>query len=118
VSAYRKLLSHAASVAVEAETRDCDPDEGGIVVPDEFSPMEERIDQRRAQRFVTSQIAGLPSRQAAVITLSFEEERTLQSIAKTLGVSTARAGQIRKVALEKLRRAYVANSADPRAARA
>lgn len=111
VSAYRELVRQMASVAVEAETRDGRGNEGEIVVPDEFAPMEERIDTERARRFVASQIAGLPPRHAAVITLSFEEERTLRSIAEELGVSTARAGQLRQAAIERLRRAYVANDA-------
>ena len=53
---------------------------------------------------LSSEIKRLPERHAIVLSLSFEHDETLQSIAKTLGMSVARAHQIRVTALDRLRR--------------
>jgi RNA polymerase sigma factor for flagellar operon FliA len=109
VGDLRDLLCQMGYTTVEAGTTDVAGRNGGVVVADEFSPMEDRLDEQRARIFVAAEIAKLPPRHATVITLSFSEGKTLEVIARALGVSVARAGQIREVALAKLRQAYVAN---------
>jgi|CZKU01.1.fsa_nt_gi RNA polymerase sigma factor for flagellar operon FliA len=70
------------------------------------TPADEEIDARRARRRVSDVVAQLPTRHATVIALSFAQDETLGSIAKNLGVSVARAHQIRADAIQKLRRSY------------
>jgi RNA polymerase sigma factor for flagellar operon FliA len=67
-------------------------------------PADQQIDARRTERMLSSEIQRLPERHAIVLSLSYEHDETLQSIARTLGVSVVRAHQIRVTALDRLRR--------------
>jgi RNA polymerase sigma factor for flagellar operon FliA len=49
-------------------------------------------------------IRELPEREAMVLQLYFVEELNLEEIGQTLGVGAARVCQIKKVALEKVRK--------------
>jgi RNA polymerase sigma factor FliA len=92
---YRDVMRRCSVAVVESTNLE--------VVRDDAMPADEQLDERRAKVRLSTAIALLPSRHATVIELSFQQERTLQSIAEVLGVSTARAHQIRDAALEKLR---------------
>ena len=96
VERYEELLEQSTATTVDADE---------IHVPETAPPMEEKLDTLRAQRLVTEEIGRLPHRHATVIQLSFQSEQTLQSIGKTLGVSIARAAQLRDAAVVKLQQA-------------
>lgn len=96
VERYEELLEQSITTTVDADA---------VHVAEVTAPMEEKLDTLRAQRAVSEELGRLPPRHATVIQLSFQSEQTLQSIGKTLGVSIARAAQLRDAALEKLQRA-------------
>jgi RNA polymerase sigma factor (sigma-70 family) len=75
------------------------------------TPADEQVDEQRERRRVSEELAGLPARQATVIELSYVLGETLQTIAEKLGISIARAHQIRNAALEKLRHACLEGAA-------
>jgi RNA polymerase sigma factor for flagellar operon FliA len=93
---YRGIVLQSSTTLVDAAAIDR--------LDDGAAPVDEQLDARRAQRRLSAEVARLPKRHAVVISLSFEQDQTLQSIASALGVSVARAHQIRSAALEKLRR--------------
>ena len=74
-----------------------------------FADVEERADDRleREQlgRALADHIADLPEREAMVLQLYFVEELNLDEIGEVLGVGAARVCQIKKAALDKLRKA-------------
>lgn len=74
-----------------------------------FADVEERADDRieRAQlgAALAANIAALPEREAMVLQLYFVEELNLDEIGEVLGVGAARVCQIKKAALDKLRKA-------------
>jgi RNA polymerase sigma factor for flagellar operon FliA len=100
LSQYRDVLLQSSTTMIDAAAFERIED-GGV-------PADQQLDARRTRRRISSEIARLPERHAAVIALSFEHDQTLQSIAATLGVSVARAHQIRHAALDKLRRSCAA----------
>jgi RNA polymerase sigma factor for flagellar operon FliA len=95
LDAYRELVLMRSTTLVEGGFERLD---AGTV------PADQQVDARRTERMLSSEIKRLPERHAIVLSLSFEHDETLQSIAKTLGVSVARAHQIRVTALDRLRR--------------
>lgn len=99
VDAYRQLVVQRRVTRVDAIDHDR--------IDSEAVPADEAIDARRERRRLSAQLASLPDRHATVIELSFIKGETLQAIATTLGVSIARAHQIREAALVKLREACV-----------
>ncbi|MFN7400057.1 MAG: sigma-70 family RNA polymerase sigma factor [Sandaracinobacter sp.] len=68
--------------------------------PDAFDALTSS-DMRQA---IAAAITDLPEREAIVLQLYFVEELNLEEIGQTLGVGAARVCQIKKVALDKLRR--------------
>ena len=102
-SAFREMAD--AATAVRQESLD-------EVYSDQsmwFADVEERADDRieRAQlgAALAAHIAGLPEREAQVLQLYFVEELNLDEIGEVLGVGAARVCQIKKAALDKLRKA-------------
>nr|WP_167074307.1 FliA/WhiG family RNA polymerase sigma factor [Sphingomonas vulcanisoli] len=73
-----------------------------------FADVEERIDETLEReelgRLLASRIADLPEREAMVLQLYFVEEMNLDEIGQVLNVGAARVCQIKKAALDKLRR--------------
>ena len=73
-----------------------------------FADVEERaddaIDRERLQAAVAAAISGLPEREAMVLQLDVVEEMNLEEIGQTLGVGAARVCQIKKAALDRLRK--------------
>ena len=74
-----------------------------------FADVEEQadtaFDRERLQAAVADAIRTLPERDAMVMQLYFVEEMNLEEIGQTLGVGAARICQIKKSALDKLRKA-------------
>ena len=74
-----------------------------------FADVEERADdaleREQLGRALAANIAKLPEREAMVLQLYFVEELNLEEIGQVLGVGAARICQIKKAALDKLRRA-------------
>ena len=74
-----------------------------------FAGVEERVDdtleREELGRMLAAHIASLPEREATVLQLYFVEEMNLDEIGQVLGVGAARICQIKKAALDKLRKA-------------
>ena len=74
-----------------------------------FADVEERVDETLEReelgRMLAGHIASLPEREATVLQLYFVEEMNLDEIGQVLGVGAARICQIKKAALDKLRKA-------------
>lgn len=73
-----------------------------------FADIEERVDQTIEREQLASALAEhiseLPEREAMVLQLYFVEEMNLDEIGQTLGVGAARVCQIKKAALDRLRK--------------
>ena len=73
-----------------------------------FADVEERGDTRierdQLQAALATRISDLPEREAMVLQLYFVEEMNLDEIGQTLGVGAARVCQIKKAALDRLRK--------------
>ena len=73
-----------------------------------FADVEERIDvvleKEQLKRRLAAAITQLPEREAMVLQLYFVEEMNLDEIGQTLGVGAARICQIKKAALDKVRK--------------
>ena len=73
-----------------------------------FADVEERVDQTLEReelgRALAEHISELPEREAMVLQLYFVEEMNLDEIGATLGVGAARVCQIKKAALDRLRK--------------
>jgi RNA polymerase sigma factor for flagellar operon FliA len=102
-SDYRELADSA--VAVRQESLD-------EVYSDQsmwFADVEERVDQTLEReelgRMLAAHIGQLPEREALVLQLYFVEEMNLDEIGQVLNVGAARICQIKKAALDKLRKA-------------
>ena len=74
-----------------------------------FADVEERADdaleREQLGRMLAEHIASLPEREAMVLQLYFVEEMNLDEIGQVLNVGAARICQIKKAALDKLRKA-------------
>ena len=79
-----------------------------------FADVEERIDQALEReelgRLLAARISELPEREALVLQLYFVEEMNLDEIGQVLSVGAARVCQIKKAALDKLRKALADES--------
>jgi RNA polymerase sigma factor FliA len=73
-----------------------------------FADVEQRVDQTMERdelaRALAANIADLPEREAMVLQLYFVEELNLEEIGEVLGVGAARVCQIKKAALDRLRK--------------
>jgi len=73
-----------------------------------FADVEERVDQTLEREqlagAMAQHISELPEREALVLQLYFVEEMNLDEIGETLGVGAARVCQIKKAALDRLRK--------------
>ena len=73
-----------------------------------FADVEERVDQtlerEELAEAMAQHISDLPEREALVLQLYFVEEMNLDEIGQTLGVGAARICQIKKSALDRLRK--------------
>ncbi|MGZ8281506.1 MAG: sigma-70 family RNA polymerase sigma factor [Allosphingosinicella sp.] len=99
---YRKLVDDSQSV--QHESLDEVYSEHSMW----FADVEERADEALERKGLKAAIAGaikdLPERDAMVLQLYFVEEMNLDEIGQTLGVGAARVCQIKKAALDKVRK--------------
>jgi len=99
---YREMADSA--VAVRQESLDEVYSDQSIW----FADVEERADQTLEReelgRALAEHISELPEREAMVLQLYFVEEMNLDEIGQTLGVGAARVCQIKKAALDRLRK--------------
>ncbi|HET8612667.1 MAG TPA: FliA/WhiG family RNA polymerase sigma factor [Sphingomonas sp.] len=73
-----------------------------------FADLEERgeeaLDRERLKEMLADSIASLPEREAMVLQLYFVEELNLEEIGQVLDIGAARVCQIKKAALDRLRK--------------
>jgi len=101
-SAFREMADAAESVRHESLDE---------VYSDQsmwFADLEERgeeaLDRERLKEMLADSIASLPEREAMVLQLYFVEELNLEEIGQVLDIGAARVCQIKKTALDRLRK--------------
>ena len=99
---YREVIDNSATIQHESMDE---------VYSDQsmwFADVEERVDETLEReelgRLLASKIASLPEREAMVLQLYFVEELNLDEIGQVLNVGAARVCQIKKAALDRLRK--------------
>jgi RNA polymerase sigma factor for flagellar operon FliA len=102
----------SATQAVRYESMDEVYSDHSIWFADEGPDAFEALQSRDMQRAVAAAIRDLPEREAIVLQLYFVEELNLEEIGQVLGVGAARICQIKKVALEKVRKLLAGWEAD------
>lgn len=75
-----------------------------LVFRDDAPGMDERLERAAMKRLLRDAIARLPEREALVLQLYFVEELNVFEVAEVLRVTTGRVSQIKKAAVERLRR--------------
>ena len=99
---YREVTDNAASVHHESL------DEAYSDQSMWFADVEERVDETLEReelgRLLAARISSLPEREAMVLQLYFVEEMNLDEIGQVLNVGAARVCQIKKAALDRLRK--------------
>ncbi len=75
-----------------------------IVFRDQAPDVEERMTLNARKRMLGEAITRLPEREALVLQLYYVEELNVYEVAAVLGVTTGRVSQIKKAAMERLRR--------------
>jgi RNA polymerase sigma factor FliA len=99
---YRALVDESQSV--HHESIDEVYSEHSIWFADDSEGADERLDRDRLQAAVAAKIRTLPEREAMVLQLYYVEELNLEEIGEVLGVGAARVCQIKKSALDRVRR--------------
>ena len=100
---YRVLADSA--VAVRQESLDEVYSDQSIWFADVEERADETLEREELGRLLAGHIASLPEREALVLQLYFVEEMNLDEIGQVLNVGAARVCQIKKAALDKLRKA-------------
>ncbi|WP_114954179.1 sigma-70 family RNA polymerase sigma factor [Sphingosinicella terrae] len=99
---YRKLVDD--SQAIHHESIDEVYSEHSMWFADVEERADEALEREGLKAAIVQAIGGLPEREAMVLQLYFVEEMNLDEIGQTLGVGAARVCQIKKAALEKVRK--------------
>jgi RNA polymerase sigma factor FliA len=99
---WRALVD--ATESVRHESLDEVYSEHSLWFADSEEAADVALDRRDVQDRMAALIAELPEREATVLQLYFVEELNLEEIGATLGVGAARVCQIKKAALDALRR--------------
>ncbi len=102
-SEYRELADSA--VSVRQESLDEVYSDQSIWFADVEERVDETLEREELGRLLASRISELPEREALVLQLYFVEEMNLYEIGQVLNVGAARICQIKKAALDKLRKA-------------
>lgn len=100
--AYRRNALEAQDIRIES-IDDSYSDCLAVFALDEDA-IEDRIDSQSQAAALARALESLPHREATILQLYFLEEMNLQEIGEVLGVGAARICQIKKAALERLRR--------------
>jgi RNA polymerase sigma factor for flagellar operon FliA len=101
-ASYRAMVDD--SQAVHQESMDEVYSDHSIWFADVEERADEAIDRARLKEAIAGSIRDLPERDAMVLQLYFVEEMNLEEIGQTLGVGAARVCQIKKAALDRLRK--------------
>jgi len=83
-----------------------------LVFRDSAPGVEERLTRSMMQRQLREAVARLPEREALVLQLYYVEELNVYEIAEVLKVTTGRVSQIKKSAVERLRRMIAEDGTD------
>ena len=102
-SSYRELVDETQSA--RHESLDEVYSDHSMWFADAEDQADEALDREQLKEAIADGIRGLPQRDAMVLQLYFVEEMNLEEIGQTLGVGAARICQIKKSALDKLRKA-------------
>ena len=101
-SEYRRLVDD--SQAVHHESLDEVYSEHSMWFADVEERADEALEREDLKAAIVAAIRHLPEREAMVLQLYFVEEMNLDEIGQTLGVGAARICQIKKAALDKVRK--------------
>ena len=99
---YRKLVDD--SQAIHHESLDEVYSEHSMWFADVEERADEALEREGLKAAIAEAIGTLPEREAMVLQLYFVEEMNLDEIGQTLGVGAARICQIKKAALDKVRK--------------
>jgi RNA polymerase sigma factor for flagellar operon FliA len=99
---YRRLSDETHSI--QHESMDEVYSEHSMWFADVEERADEALDRDRLQGALAASIKTLPEREAIVLQLYFVEEMNLEEIGETLGIGAARVCQIKKAALDKVRK--------------
>ncbi len=101
-TSFRELAD--AAEAVRHESLDEVYSDQSMWFADLEAGADESFDRERLKEALADAIASLPEREAMVLQLYFVEELNLEEIGKVLDIGAARVCQIKKAALDKVRR--------------
>ena len=99
---YRRLSDETHSI--RHESIDDAYSEHSMWFADVEERADEALDREQLQSALAATIKTLPEREAIVLQLYFVEEMNLEEIGQTLGIGAARVCQIKKAALDKVRK--------------
>jgi RNA polymerase sigma factor for flagellar operon FliA len=99
---YRALAD--SSVAARQESLDDVYSDHSMWFADVEESIDQTLERRELGRMLAAHISALPEREALVLQLYFVEEMNLDEIGQVLNVGAARVCQIKKAALDRLRR--------------
>lgn len=100
--AVRELIE--ATQSVHYESLDDMYSDHSMWFADQEEQADDKIEREQLADLLTDQIANLPEKEALVLQLYFVEEMNLEEIGQTIGVGAARVCQIKKSAIDRLRR--------------
>ena len=101
-SEYRRLADETHSI--RHESIDDVYSEHSMWFADVEEKADEALDREQLQEALAATIKTLPQRESIVLQLYFVEEMNLEEIGQTLGIGAARVCQIKKAALDKVRK--------------
>ena len=99
---YRQLVD--SSMAIVHESIDEVYSDHSLWFADVEDRADETLEREALREALASRIGELPEREAMVLQLYFVEEMNLEEIGQTLGIGAARVCQIKKSALDRLRK--------------
>lgn len=102
-AAFREMVD--ASASVRQESLDEVYSDHSMWFADVEDSAEDTIEREQLKAALAATIRTLPEREAMVLQLYFVEEMNLDEIGQTLGVGAARVCQIKKAALDRVRKA-------------
>ncbi|WCT73632.1 RNA polymerase sigma factor FliA [Sphingomonas naphthae] len=102
-SAFREMVD--ASTNVRQESLDEVYSDHSMWFADVEDRIDDTIEREQLKQALAATIRTLPEREAMVLQLYFVEEMNLEEIGQTLGVGAARVCQIKKAALDRVRKA-------------
>lgn len=100
---YRRLADETESV--HHESIDEVYSDHSMWFADAEEAADEGLDRARLKETLAAAVGHLPEREAMILQLYFVEEMNLEEIGLTLGVGAARVCQLKKAALDRLRKA-------------